>query len=229
MPLRAKQILVLMVGVLVAVGMVWLGLWQTSRYQTSAEDVARDRASQPAVELLDYVETDGSIRDVYGRQVLVTGTWTNETVAVGTAMPLRVVQLLKTSDGLHIPVVLGQSSGNFKFSLPEGQHTISGILTSSDPVVEAPVPPGAPQDSLSSLRLQSLAQQWPSPLLPGYITINAEAAAEAGLEPAVAPLPQEQGSGMHQGYALQWWVFAGAVLVFAVVIARGMKQPRRRG
>ena len=42
-----------------------------------------------------------------------------------------------------------------------------------------------------------------------------------GLEPAESKLPEVEGTAMHQGYALQWWVFAGAAVAFSIVVARG--------
>lgn len=229
MGLRLKQLLVVLVGTAVAVGMIALGLWQSSRYQISAEDVARERAELPSVPLDGHIHEDGTIDDVYGRSVTISGTWTDESIAVGTDMPLRVVQVLQMEDGRYVPVVLGTSSDTFHVELPDGVTEVEGIFTSSDPSVDGTPPDAAPDGSSTSLRLQALAQEWPSPLVGGYITLDAAQSEALGLSPAQAPLPEEQGSAMHQGYALQWWVFAGAVLVFSVVVARGMDhRPTRR-
>ena len=76
---------------------------------------------------------------------------------------------------------------------------------------------------MPSLRLQGLVQKWPQPMIAGYVTLDDAGAARFGLGPATAELPEAQGTSMHQGYALQWWVFAAAAVAFSIVIARGLK------
>ena len=51
---------------------------------------------------------------------------------------------------------------------------------------------------------------------------------EGGLFPAEVVLPEGEGSAVHQGYAMQWWVFAGAAIAFAIFTARGMDPARRK-
>ena len=60
-------------------------------------------------------------------------------------------------------------------------------------------------------------------MIPGYVTLNADGAQRFDLAPAKAELPEVEGSYMHQGYALQWWVFAAAAIAFSIVVARGLR------
>ena len=74
---------------------------------------------------------------------------------------------------------------------------------------------------LGSVRVQALAQTWPSPLVGGYVTLS-EADSEAqGLSAAPLVLPTAEGSPTHRGYALQWWVFAAGAVAFGFYVARG--------
>ena len=100
---------------------------------------------------------------------------------------------------------------------------VEGIFTAGDRAEDVQAPADAPEGSTPSLRLQELVQQWPQPMLAGYVTLTADQAAGFGLDAANAELPEVQGTAMHQGYALQWWVFAGAAVAFSIVVARGFK------
>ena len=219
---RAKQAIAVTIGVVVGVGMIILGLWQTSRYQASMEDVAQQRLAEPAVNLAEHVRPDGTVDDVFGRRAVASGEFVPElALHVGTEQPMRAVQGFQLEDGRYLAVVLGVSEGEAAPRLPTGVFELEGIFTSSDPAVRGQLPADAPAGSLTSLRLQALAQDWPTPLIAGYITLSEEHSAELGLMPAEAILPEQEGTAMHQGYALQWWVFAGAAIVFSVIVARG--------
>lgn len=81
--------------------------------------------------------------------------------------------------------------------------------------------------ALGSVRLPQLAQLWPQPLLPGFITLDAPAAARQGLQPATVSLPTGEGSWRNSGYALQWWAFALFTLGMSIRIAQGMAKKAR--
>lgn len=222
MPLRVKQALAVGVSILVAIVMLWLGLWQMAAFQRSMDDVAAQRAQMPTVSLADSVAADGTVADIYGRRVTLSGSYLPEySVLVGTSWPMRVVTLLQLDDGRHIAVVRGTSQSGEPAAPPSGEADLVGTFTAGDKGDEQAVPADAPAGSLSSLRLQSLVQDWPQPLISGYVTLSADDSAAAGLGAAEVVLPEAEGTGMHQGYALQWWVFAGASVAFGIVVARG--------
>lgn len=226
MSLRLKQALTVAVGVTLAAVMLLLGLWQMSAFRRSMEDVAAQRAEQPAVSLADSVAPDGTVADIYGRRVTMAGEFLPaDTVLVGTAWPLRVVTLFRLDDGRHVAVVRGTVAAADPPAAPAGVVRLEGVFTAGDKDAEEPVPAGAPDGSLPSLRLQTLVQGWPQPLISGYVTLPPEDSAAAGLGPAEVVLPEAQGTAMHQGYALQWWVFAAAAIAFSIVVARGYRKP----
>lgn len=229
MRVRTKQFLAVSVGLIVGGVMILLGLWQGARYQASIEDVAGQRAQEPAVALAEHVHADGNIDDIYGRQVTAQGTMVPDlNLLVGTEYPMRYVNAFQLDDGRYLAVVLGEvpSGAGPILDWIGRSHEITGVFTSGDPALEGSVPEDAPDGSMTSLRLQQLAQRWPDPLIAGYITLNAADSEANGLLPAEAVLPEQEGSGMHRGYALQWWVFAGAAVVFGVIVARGFREDR---
>lgn len=215
MSLRLKQVLTIAVGVLVAAVMLLLGLWQMSRFQLSMQDVAIERRAMEAVQLADHVHPDGSIDDIYGRVVRAEGEYLPEhEVVVGTT-EARVATAFELADGRHVAVVRGSVDGAAAPPAPPaGVTTIEGIFTASDHDTDRPQ---------GSVRLQQLAQTWPSPLVAGYVTLTAEQSAAQGLAPAEAELPESEGTAMHQGYALQWWVFAFAAIAFSIFLARNFR------
>ena len=68
--------------------------------------------------------------------------------------------------------------------------------------------------------LPVLAQQWPGPLVGGFVTLSAPAAAAQRLEPAPVALPEAPGRLRNGAYAIQWWLFAGFTLVMTTRIIR---------
>lgn len=227
--IKAKQVITIAVGIIVAIGMLLLGLWQMSSFQRSMVDVAAERASQESVALADSVQDDGMIDDIYGRLVTFSGSYLPQyEVMVGTEWPMRVVTLFQLDDGRHISIVLGTADhAGTVYSLPTTPIGLEGVFTSGDGTLPDPVPTDAPPGSMATLRLQSLVQDWPQPLISGYVTLDPSVSADLGLGPAEAVLPEGEGTAMHQGYAMQWWVFAAASIAFSIVVARGFKDDKK--
>lgn len=223
MSLQVRRAITIAVGLVVAAVMLLLGLWQMASFQRSMTDVAAERAAEPAVSLSDNVSEDGTIEDIYGRQVLLSGqVEPGHDLLVGTEWPLRVVVPFRMIDGDVVPLVLGLSDDPLEIT-DVSPMDVTGIFTAGDQSSQLTPPVDAPAGSTATLRLQELVQQWPHPMIAGYVTLNDDGPARFGLEPARAELPDVQGSYMHQGYALQWWVFAGAAIVFSIIVARGFK------
>lgn len=223
MSLRLRRTLTIAVGVLVAIVMLVLGVWQMSSFQRSVVDIAEKRASQAPVALAENIRADGTIEDIYGRRVEFSGRVVPDVdVLVGTQWPMRVAVPFEMTDGQIVPLVLGVTDEPVAITETDDMDVV-GIFTAGDIDEDLSPPSDAPADSLPTLRLQELVQEWPQPMIAGYVTLNADGAARFDLEPAAAALPEAQGTSMHQGYALQWWVFAAAAIAFSVVVARGLK------
>jgi len=219
---RLRRVLIMLASAVVAAVMVILGLWQMHSYEESTRDVSAERAAEAPVVLEDQVSDDGTMSDIYGKPVTLTGVYLPaDEVLVGTTDTLRVVTPVQLTDGRYVAVVRGSvEAGSVVPPAPEGQQSFEGIFLASDKTSEDPATAGA---DMSTVRIQALAQDWPTPLLGGYVTLS-EADSEAqGLDAASLTLPEAEGSATHRGYALQWWVFAAGAIAFGVYAARGVK------
>lgn len=220
MSLRAKQVTAIAVSVVIAGVMVMLGIWQMHRFQLSVVDIAAQRAAQEPVELAPAVHADGSLDDIYGRTVTAAGEYLPKFQEVTGTTNARVVTAFKLDDGHVLAVVRGSvAEGDEPADAPSGRQEIRGVFLASDTQANRPT---------GTVRLQTLAQTWPSPLVAGYVTLDEQASAQQGLEPAKVQLPDQKGTSMHQGYALQWWVFAVAAIAFGVFLARQFAQQERQ-
>jgi len=218
--LRLRQALIILVGLVLAAVMVLLGIWQLDVYRAQGEAQADRRAALPPVEIGTVAQAGAPIGDGYGRQVTAAGTYLP---GVEVLVPLdgrpgsyRVVSALRLDDGDVVPVVRGVVSGTQVPAVPSARQTLTGLLLPSEEAPAGDLPPG----QLSSVRIPTLAQQWPGPLVSGSVTLSASEAATQGLAPAPIELPEASGRLRNGAYALQWWVFAAFAVGFAVRMAR---------
>lgn len=222
---RLKQWSVAVLGTAVCLTMLGLGLWQMRVFEDKENESASLRAQQPAVPLLDNVAQDGTVGDVYGKPVTLTGSYLpdQQVLVVGEDGAVRVLGALQAADGRVLAVVRGTvpSVADPVPAPPTGTLTQTGVFLPQDAGDDRAMPSG----TLASVRLGALAQLWPQQLFPGYITLPAPDSAAQGLGPAVVALPTGEGSLQNIGYALQWWVFAafGAFMTVRFVRALGRK------
>lgn len=218
---RWKRALIWLVAGILAVAMVFLGLWQMQVFEDRGDRVAQERASAAPIELLPLIPPDGTMGDVLGRPVTVSGTYDPalQVVVVDADGTRRLMSGLLLADGRVLPVVRGVVDGSSHPAPPPGTQVETGVFLPSEPGDPRAV--GA--DELSSVRLPALAQRWPQQLTPGFVTLSEPEAAEQGLRPATVALPDENGAIRNLGYAVQWWVFAVFVVVMAWAITRSMR------
>lgn len=112
---------------------------------------------------------------------------------------------------------------------PGGEHTISGVLNSSEAAAGEDLAPGA----VGGISAGQLANEWGGPLYSGYLVLE-EPAQPAGITPAPSPLSQID-TGLNTqslGYAVEWLVFAIFALVFWTKVYRDdltdLRRPSRR-
>lgn len=247
---RLTQVLLVGIGLVLAVVMTGLGLWQMNVFESQRANTAQARAGQPPVVWDGTTARRDQVGEVYGRRIQVTGHYLKDTqVLVGTSSPLRVVTGLQMTSGEVIPVVRGEVTATEKLTAPpSGQVTLTGVLLASDAQpsdFDSAARPSASAGSgvasgsvpmqvsvLPALRLEVLAQSWPEPIVPGYLTASRQDAAREGLPAATAPLPETDGGARNRSYALQWWAFAAFALGMSIVFARTVgtraSQPGRR-
>ncbi len=222
---RLLQWLVGILGTAICLTMLGLGLWQMRVFEDKENENAALRAQQPAVPLLENVADDGTVGDIYGKPVTVSGTYLpdQQVLVVDADGSVRVLSALQVADGRVLAVVRG-TVGSPSATIPApptGVVTQAGVFLPSEASDDRSVPEG----TLASVRLGALAQLWPQQLLPGFITLSASDSAAQGLGAATVALPTGEGSLQNIGYALQWWVFAafGAFMTVRFVRALGRR------
>lgn len=226
---RTKQGLAIFGGVVIAVVMMLLGLWQMASYEESTRDTSQERAAEPPTALADAVSEDGVVDDIYGKRVTASGRYLPEfEVLVGVEEPLRVLTAYRMDDGRHIAVVRGTWDGGSlaAASAPVGDVELQGIFLAPDLPAMGVEP--APEAELATVRIQEVAQGWPDPLIAGYVTLPGEQSSQQGLGEAALVLPSLEGSPTHRGYALQWWVFAAGAIAFGGYTAVQLGKDERR-
>lgn len=221
MSVRMKQTLAIVVGFAIAAVMMWLGVWQMSSYEESTRDVSAERAAEPPTPLLEAVSPDGEIADIYGKRVTFTGEYLPEhQTTVGLSSPWRVLTAMELEDGRHVAVVRGtMDAAEAEMGIPAppaGPQDVEGIFLAPDLTATTS---GEQEAEYRTVRLQEIAQVWPSPLIAGYVTLPAEDSGAQGLGVADPVLPAAEGSPTHRGYALQWWVFAAGGIAFGLYTA----------
>ncbi|MCT1458047.1 SURF1 family protein [Aestuariimicrobium sp. p3-SID1156] len=223
---RLKRLLVLLVGVIIATIMVFLGLWQANTFRTQGAQANEERAALAPVPLPSKAHGT-QVAELYGRQVTLTGEYLPEyQYYVGTKPPLSVVTAFRAKDGTVVAIVRGQvTSRETPSSPPTGVVTQTGLLMPSQKDVTGDPSPGLPTPRIPQVRLERLAQEWPAPLLNGYLTLGAEDATAQSLTPSQVVLPEGEGHQRNAGYALQWWVFAVFALIMTFIWARSIKDP----
>ena len=164
------------------------------------------------------------MKDGYGRSVTLEGSYDP---ALQLLVPVedrtdqfRVLSGLRQPDGSLVAVVRGVVFESAAAPpTPTGLvHEVGVLLPSEEHVPETDLSSG----QIASVRLPALAQQWPGPLIDGFVTLSSADAARQGLAPAEWRLPEARGRLRNGAYAMQWWLFAAFTLFMASRIARDL-------
>ncbi len=219
--LRPRWLALLVLVLLVASGMAWLGSWQLDRAREQGSAAQRDRVAAPPVALQSLFgarqrfPTEGADRPVW-----VSGRWEPQDELLVTdrrqdgVLGYWVLTPLRLDDGSAVPVVRGfTASGDQAVAssalLPSGEVRVDGVLRPGEPaVVRRPGgSSGLPPGQLERIDPVELIERWSGPLFTGYVV--AVPAAGQGL--AAVPVVSERSSLALQNlsYAVQWWIFAG--------------------
>ena len=221
---RFWQALVIALGIVVAAAMVVMGYWQLEVYQNQGQEAAKRRASAPPVPLSSVARAGAPVKDGFGRSVTFEGTYDP---ALQLLVPVedrtdqfRVLSGLRQADGSLVAVVRGVVFATATAPPPPRGlvHQVGVLLPSEEHVPETNLGNG----QMASVRLPALAQQWPGPLIDGFVTLSSADAARQGLAPAEWQLPEARGRLRNGAYAMQWWLFAAFTLFMASRIARDL-------
>jgi surfeit locus 1 family protein len=220
---RFKQALVIALGIGLAAAMVTLGFWQLEVYHRQGSAAAAQRASAPAVPLNSVARPGAPAIEGYGRSVALDGTYDPAlqllVAAEDGAGQFRVLSGLRQTDGSVVAVVRGTVSTPNPPPPPSGPvHQVGVLLPTEEHVPDT----GLPSGQIASVRLPALAQQWPGPLIDGYVTLSSADAASQGLAAAPLHLPEAPGRVRNVAYVGQWWLFAAFTLFMAFRMARDL-------
>jgi surfeit locus 1 family protein len=220
---RWKQALVIALGIGLAAVMVTLGFWQLEVYHRQGAAAAERRAGAPPVSLGSVARPGASAIAGYGRSVTFVGSYDPALQLLVPAEDapgqFRVLSGLRQADGSVVAVVRGVVSTPNAPPPPSGSvHQVGVLLPTEEYVPGTDLPIG----QIASVRLPALAQQWPRPLIDGFVTLSSADAASQGLAPAQLQLPEEQGRFRNVAYVGQWWLFAAFTLFMGFRMARDL-------
>ena len=221
--IRGRQIAALGVAVVLAVVMLGLGVWQMSVYVTQGRNTLIERSHRPPVSLNRQLDSGLPIGDLYGLPVRLDGHYLAQPpVLVGSSPPYRVVSAFVDHSRI-VPVVRG-SVASLDATIPPapaGTVSLVGILMPSESTSTGSAPSGAPSGWLNGVRIERLAQGWPTGVTAGFVTLDAATARAEQLQPASVTFPNDaSGHAQNFGYAIQWWVFAIFAMVMGIALAR---------
>ena len=223
MKTRLQQVTLVLAGAAVALVMIFLGLWQAQVFVEGGNRSIEDRAAQPPVALADNINPDGTLGDIFGKHVIVTGRYLPDLQLMIPADDgtMRVLTALRLSDGRVLPVVRGLATSQAAIAPPPlGDVTQTGLFLPG----EGDSTRRTVEGEIGSVRMPLLAQVWQDyRLFPGFITLSETDSLAQGFEAAPVELPEGEGPGRNAGYALQWWVFAifGMWMIFKVAGSMG--------
>jgi len=227
---RFKQALVIALGVGLAAIMVVLGFWQLQVYYRQGAAAAARQASAPPVPLSSVARAGAPANEGYGRPVAFEGSYDP---ALQVLVPeedgagqFRVLTALRQADGSVVAVVRGVVTEPNAPPPPTGLvQQVGVLLPTEEHVPETDLPSG----QIASVRLPALAQQWPGPMIDGFVTLSSADAARQGLAATPLQLPEAPGRLRNVAYVGQWWLFAAFVLFMAFRIARDIGREEAEG
>lgn len=224
--LQPRWLALLVVVLLAATGMAWLGQWQLERARLHGKEPA-EKAEQRQVTAtprpIEQVVRPRQTfpKDAVDTRVTATGRWDGARRLLvadrdqGGKPGFWVLVPLKLADGSAVPVVRGwvADAGDPAASGPRDQTvTVVGLLQPTEPPTErrpgqaAGLPPG----QIDRVAAPTLVDAWPYPLITGFVVQQTETPPVAPVPRVVPPPTPDEGLDLRNlSYALQWWLFAG--------------------
>jgi cytochrome oxidase assembly protein ShyY1 len=230
--LKPRWLALLVLALVLATGMAFLGQWQLDRARENGrQEAVQAGQARPAVALDELLKprqtfTNGDA----DRPITATGRWDRAHQLLVADRYLAgergwwVLTPLVLDDGGAVAVVRGwvpspDDPAASVDRLPPGDADVDveGVLRPAEPPIDRK--PGAgtglPPGQIDGVDLTRLVQQWPQRLYTGYVVLTADRPAPqpAGprLVPPTAPFNQTL-AWQNLSYAVQWFVFAGFLL-----------------
>ncbi|MFE0189951.1 SURF1 family protein [Streptomyces sp. NPDC058989] len=241
--LSRQWVILTLVGLVLIPVMIKLGYWQLHRHE---HKVAQNQliAASLAAEPVPVTDLTAPGRDLPRREmwrtVTATGTYDTahevvvrqRTAADEQSIGYYVLTPLVLGDGDAVLVNRGWiSAGNdlTKFpdvpAAPKGKVTVTGRMMADETTEASGIKDtrGLPARQVMLINSTEQAKRTGRPMLGGYIE---QTGPKQPGGPELVPEPDHDSIGPHMAYAIQWWLFAGAVPVGWVILVRRERRDR---
>jgi cytochrome oxidase assembly protein ShyY1 len=220
--------------------MIWLAFWQLDRLdqRRAFNELVAEQIEQPPLPLDELLaETGDDPEAIEWRQVLVSGRYLPDQViwfnrSQGGLAGDNVLSALVTDDGTTVVVNRGFVPLAFEVAAPPTGDTeiLARVRVPQDrqrgELTDA-TDTGAPVTEVRRIDLGQLAAQLPGEVAPVYLDLIDSIPAVGPDDPVPVPAPELE-EGPHLSYAVQWVIFALAVLVGWVLAVRRSISTHRR-
>ncbi|WP_369200985.1 SURF1 family protein [Streptomyces sp. PU-14G] len=245
--LSRQWVILTLLGLVLIPTMIKLGFWQLHRHESRVarnEEVAASLAA-PTVPVgrLTGVGREPADDEKF-RTVTARGTYDtahevvvrHRTASDGDTIGYFVVTPLVREDGSAILVNRGwiESKGDLTSfpdvpEAPKGEVTVTGRMMPDETTEASGIKDtkGLPDRQVMLINSRKQADEVGRPLAGGFIQLMETSPKPAGKQPEVLPEPDHSGIGPHMAYAVQWWLFTGAVPVGWVILVRREAKDRR--
>lgn len=225
MRIRARQVALVVIAVVVAAVCIRLGFWQLDRLH-GRRDVNAMLAARGALSPVDLATADP--QSLPYAHVTVAGAYdpSHEIVLSGRSYQgmagNHILTPLVLEDGRAVlvdrgwvpldvasPPVVGAAAA------PTGRVTVSGLALPPDSISSSPVSPAPSVVTRIDLGVAGL----PYRLVPVYVLLQTQDPAQASGSP-IPGAPPTLDEGPHLSYAIQWFAFATIAIIGCVVLLR---------
>jgi cytochrome oxidase assembly protein ShyY1 len=227
------------------VAMVFLGLWQLSRYHGRVKinhmlETRMAIAPAPIEKVIRPHEPDAIANHRAYRQVAVTGHFDNSNqILIQMEQDAEndpgywLVTPLILSDGTavainrgFVPLGLDESGPLLQYRPPSGTVTVTGMLYPTQNRTGGPYDPATgPLHLLSRVDLHRWQRQLPYSLWPLYVNLASSQPPQKGTYPQPVPQPTLD-DGPHLNYAGQWAIFATLTIIVYPLLLRRVARNR---
>ena len=232
MRIRARQVALVVIAVVIAAVCIRLGFWQLDRLH-GRRDVNAMLAVRGALPPVDLATADPE-RVPYAH-VTVAGTYdpSHEIVLSGRSYQgmagNHILTPLVLEDGRAVfvdrgwvPLDVASPPVAGAAAAPTGHVTVSGLALPPDSISASPVSPVPSVVTRIDLGVAAL----PYRLIPVYVLLQTQDPAQASGSP-IPGMPPTLVVGPHLSYAIQWFAFGRFAMVGCVVLLRRDPKPVR--
>lgn len=246
--LKPRWILSHLFVLLIVAGCLIAGFWQLGRWHEKRDLIHRykELSAVPVVpvgELISMESTPEQIQELTLRQVQVRGhyladeqvTVRNRTYEGAPGFYVLTPLLMPSGQAVVInrgwvPYSIGETAEAMQAAAPPtGEVVVEGTVTAtqSKGAFGATDPAEGHLRELARADIARIAHQVDAPVLPAYVTLEAQSPAPGDVPVMVEAAPPDEGP--HRDYAVQWFIFTSIALGGYPLILRKVARERAAG